>query len=236
MQLSQKARFGIRNTNSLLEAVTIISVLYSRYPAAQQRTPLLNFTMLSQILILLHIGLAVCSPVTAEYHYHAGGKEVRRPAHNVPVTFNGVAIGTTELNSTATSGTRHSISDGHHFTHQGWVLTDNNEPAWEYLPDIRSKVQAKSKVKRATDDIVLLTFDGDTTIKQMVTDFIFHQGYSVDVITSNALTVARDISWSEATPAILDLFDAGSFVTSSTSLTGDFADLFFDALEFFAFT
>ena len=56
----------------------------------------------------------------------------------------------------------------------------------------------------------------------------------METITGAQVSIANSIDWVETTSAVLDLYDAGSFVTSSTSLIGDLTGIFFNALERFA--
>jgi hypothetical protein len=178
-------------------------------------------------IFLLGVDLALTAPTVQEYRYITAGKEVRRSTSTRPVTFNGVAIGTTELNSTATPGTIHSLLDGHHFYQPGWYLshTNTDEPVWEYLPDRRNQ-SLSQPVKRQVDNIRLSINNG-----QFITESIAIANGIYETLTSTA----SEISWSSDIGfSALDLFDNGAFVASSTSLVGDLFDIFFNAFEIFA--
>ena len=103
---------------------------------------------LSMSSILLFIGIAVCAPSISEHHYFSGKEELLRPNYSTPITFKGSIIGAAELSSIAVSGTTHSLSDGHHFTHVGWYLTDTDGGVWEFLPDHQNSVMVTSKVRK----------------------------------------------------------------------------------------
>lgn len=181
-------------------------------------------------IFLLGVDLALTAPSVPEYRYITPGKEVRRSTSARPVTFNGVAIGTTELNSIATPGTIHSLLDGHHFYQRGWYLshTDTDEPVWEYLPD-HGNQSSTQPVKRQSGTISLI-------IDHQSLPYI--SGAMVDYINiyDNIGFTVTEASWSTVGVGemFLDLFDDGAFVTSSSSLFGDLAGIFFNALEIFA--
>lgn len=98
------------------------------------------------LTLILNALLAVTALAATEYHYHADTQILRRPTTLRPVTFNGVAIGTTELNKTAEPGTLHSLTDGHHFFHEGWYLSNSSSsgPVWEYLSTRRNASSSPS--------------------------------------------------------------------------------------------
>lgn len=98
------------------------------------------------LTLILNALLAVTALAATEYHYHADTQILRRPTTLRPVTFNGVAIGTTELNKTAEPGTLHSLTDGHHFFHEDWYLSNSSSsgPVWEYLSTRRNASSSPS--------------------------------------------------------------------------------------------
>lgn len=181
-------------------------------------------------VFLLGVDLALTAPTAQEYRYITAGKEVRRSTSARPVTFNGVAIGTTELSSTATPGTIHSLLDGHHFYQPGWYLshTNTDEPVWEYLPDRRN--QSSSQPVKRGDQISIQIWENSLVsenIIQPIDEIAMHYQY-IDIL-------ATEISWStDVVFVALDVFDNGAFVTSSTSLVGDLFDIFFNAFEIFS--
>jgi hypothetical protein len=182
------------------------------------------------LLVLLSIHSAFGAPASPEFHYRTeDGKTLNRPTASRPVTFNGVAIGTTELNKTAESGAIHLLEDGHHFFHKGWYLSDSAAgiPVWQYLPDRQNSSSDSQPKKRQSG----YEFDAS-----------FSNGLQLELDLSSwnmqwrTLPLVEEINWSTNWPGsfALDLFDDGAFVASSTSLIGDLADIFFNALEFFA--
>lgn len=57
----------------------------------------------------------------------------------LPIRFNGLAIGTNELDSEAANGTIHALAEGPHFGQRGWYLSGSDGGGrWEYLPDLRA--------------------------------------------------------------------------------------------------
>ena len=195
--------------------------------------------MLSHILMLLTLGFATCSPVTPSYHYVAGGRAFRLLDHNVPITFNGIPIGTTELNSTAVAGTTHQLSEGHHFTHPGWVLSGNNSSnaRWEYLPDLRHlDAQLKTRATTLTlfEEFQIasgLTYRMEFGERLFLDDIVT----TVGTITSGAVQSATSVSYlTTQIDYSMDIWDGGSIIVVTNSLTADFENLFFTALEFFA--
>lgn len=183
------------------------------------------------LLALLNIHSAFGAPASPEFHYQTeDGKTLNRPTVSRPVTFNGVAIGTTELNKTAEPGAIHLLEDGHHFFHKGWYLSNSaaGTPIWQYLPDHRNPSSDSQPKKRQSGyDIDIDLGDGA-------------QFLELDLSSWNmvwrSVPLVEEISWSTDWTGsfALDLFDNGSFVTSSTSLVGDLVDIFFNALEIFA--
>lgn len=181
-------------------------------------------------IFLLSIDLALSTPTPQEYRYITADKELRRPTYSRPVTFNGVAIGTMELNSTVTPGTIHSLSDGHHFYQPGWYLshTDTDEPVWKYLPDRRNQ-SSSQPVKRQSGTIsVVVDRMSAPYITGALVDF-------VDTYEPTPFTI-DELSWftSGVSEMFMDVFDDGAFVTSSSALIGDLFDIFINAFEIFA--
>jgi hypothetical protein len=185
--------------------------------------------------ILLGFGLAKANPTPVEYHYRSGDKVLQRPTKFRPVTFNGIAVGVTELSQTAEDGTIHSLSDGHHFFHRGWYISDSDDgPAWKYLPQFRN--QTTSLEKRSGD-----VDPGDLGTFQVVTDRMsapYLGGATidfVDIIESPPFTI-DEVSWTTANTNIfgMDLYFDDAFVTSTDALFGELVDIFWNALEIFA--
>lgn len=174
---------------------------------------------------------ALGAPASPEFHYQTeDGKIVNRPTTSRPVTFKDVAIGTTELNKLAEPGAIHLLEDGHHFFHQGWYLSDSDAgtPIWQYLPDRRNSSSDIQPKKRQSEGLFI-----DSHIDYAGRQILEIQ-FEADLYYT--LDLADEISWSAdfVGSIALDLFDNGSFVTSSTSLVGDLAGIFFNALEFFS--
>jgi hypothetical protein len=187
------------------------------------------------LLALLNTRSALGAPASPEFHYRTeDGKTLNRPTASRPVIFNGVAIGTTELNKTAESGAIHLLEDGHHFFHKGWYLSDSaaGTPVWQYLPD-RQNSTSDSQLKRGRPEGILTGSYIESPGSQIVEIQLPFDEYDAYYYP---ISLAEEISWSTdwSGSFALDLFDNGSFVASSTSLIGDLADIFFNALEFFA--
>jgi hypothetical protein len=93
------------------------------------------------LLLLLHAtgALSGSTPAVSEYRYFHGADEINRANRSLPIRFNGLAIGTNELDSSeAANGTIHALADGHHFGQRGWYHPGTDGANWEYLPDLRS--------------------------------------------------------------------------------------------------
>lgn len=112
-------------------------------------------TAITFLVISIAPSLGLAAPTLTEYRYFTSGKEVLRANHTTPVTFNGIPIGTIEHNSTTEPGTIHSLSEGHHFGHRGWYITDTNGGAWEYLPKQNDQINASPYEKRSLEFIGL---------------------------------------------------------------------------------
>ncbi len=180
--------------------------------------------------ILLYATVGLCAPV-AEYRYFFGEREIRRLNTTVPATFKSIAIGTVELNAAAEVGTKHALADGHHFGQVGWRLTDTDGPAWEKFssPNATEPLGKRSSV---SGDLKLALGDKVWTNNNVYLPHADLQ--SANIMTSGYLNEANIIDWiwtSDPAHLALDLFDAGSFVTSSSSVFGDLADLLFNAIE-----
>lgn len=188
--------------------------------------------MRSALALVLNAHLAVTALAVTEYHYHAGNQTLRRPTTLRPVTFNGVAIGTTELNRTAELGTLHALTDGHHFFHEGWYLSNSSSagPVWEYLPDHpNAPSSSPEKIKRQSGQIeVYVNKQSAPYLSGAFVDYV--QAFEEIPFT------VQEVSWvtSGVGEMFMDLFDDGAFVTASTSLVGDLVDIFCTALEIFA--
>ena len=191
--------------------------------------------MLLLAVFFSSVAVAATLP-TPEHRYWSGDQEVTRLNHSEPIRFNGIAIGTTELNSTGIPGAIHSLQDGHHFFHKDWVLTDTNGGSWEYLPDIRRRGVEKRQ-SGEPDFIVFQGFSGYTIYnvffsgsnRQEPTDFEI----PTSLIAGSAL-----MAWSwriepNSGFEVMDLFDDDSIFASTSSLIGDLTDIFMNALELF---
>lgn len=182
-------------------------------------------------IFLLNIGLALSIPTVQEYRYITAGKELRRPTYLRPVTFNGVAIGTTELNSTGIPGTIHSLSDGHHFYQSGWYLshTDTDEPVWMYFPDRRNQSYSQPVKRQSEDGYIQVYTEANSSpyISGAIVDF-------ADTFEPLSFTI-HDLSWSTSGVGemFMDVFDNGAFVASSSALIGDLSNIFMNAFDIF---
>jgi hypothetical protein len=197
--------------------------------------------MLSQLVVLLYVAGALSSPTTSQYRYFHGIDEIQNLNHSRPVHFNGVAIGTNELDSEALNGTIHALADGHHFGQRGWYLSGTNGGSWEYLPELRSLMKRASCGSLPAGEYrVCSLISASTTVSCL--GALAARGasdsctrFSVETLSNGALGAATEFAW-DVTSALTatDLFDGSSFVTSSTALIGDLSSIFFNALEFFA--
>jgi hypothetical protein len=84
-----------------------------------------------------------------EYHYYSGDAKIKTVTSK-PVTFNGIAIGTAELNASDV-GNWPALGDAHHFRHPGWVLADTNGGSWEYI-EYRT-IQNGTELKEHAEEI-----------------------------------------------------------------------------------
>jgi tRNA-dihydrouridine synthase len=186
-------------------------------------------------LILLHAAAGLCAPLS-EHHYFHRTSEIQRPTYDVPIKWQGIAIGNTELDPVAANGTIHSLSDGHHFRHRGWYLTDTNGGAWEYLPNL-------AVLKRSTDAKTDVFHSIEATIDRAMKHYSnkhavisFEENFStflgVDLI--EGMKFDRGYISPHHVKGYMDLYDSTSFITSTTSLVGDLKDIFMSALEIFA--
>jgi hypothetical protein len=183
--------------------------------------------------LLLSANLALSTPIATdlrEFRYIGAGRELGRPTYSQPATFNGVAIGTTELNSTVAPGTTHSLADGHHFFHPGWYLSNGSEPVWEYAPDRRNSSSAR-RVRRSIDGTIEVKMIVDPVTIQYL------EGPAIDFANAweDVGRTAFEIQWESwgVGEMFLDVFDDGAFVTSSSALIGDLANIFYNAFEIF---
>ncbi|KAH8803637.1 hypothetical protein F5884DRAFT_756905 [Xylogone sp. PMI_703] len=176
------------------------------------------------VFLIIYVAAAAASN---EYHYMYGSERIRTNVTR-PVTFGGVIIGTTELNKTATPGTAHALSAGHHFRHEDWYLTDADGGSWEYLPNLRADRLRGGVQKRQAS--------ADFTFTAMGTTLLHETLHSVGTTAFAFASTESEISWQWVTAVsgeALDLIDSGSVVASSTALVGDLVDIFFNALEIF---
>ncbi|KUL82274.1 hypothetical protein ZTR_10766 [Talaromyces verruculosus] len=190
-----------------------------------------GFTKLrSALTLILNAQLAVAALAATECHYHAGTQILSRPTTLRPVTFNGVAIGTTELNRTAEPDAFHSLTDGNHFFYEDWYLSNpsSSGPVWEYLPT-RRNASSPQMAKRQSGEIKVYLDHKSTP---------YLDGAFVDVVDTleDLPFTVQEVNWvmSGVGEIFMDIFGDGPFVTSSTSLIGDLVDIFCSALEIFA--
>ncbi|KAH8802581.1 hypothetical protein F5884DRAFT_903236 [Xylogone sp. PMI_703] len=178
--------------------------------------------------LFIFVTAATAASAPAEFRYFGLGKEIRRGNLSVPITFNGIPIAITELDPTATNGTIHSLADGHHFRHRGWVLSDKNGGAWEYSPRTPASTQKRSpniepdinlNIHTSTSNVITGTFtNADTTF------FAAPQG---EVFTEVDWEFFNLVDGNQ----LLDLFDDGAFLTTSTAVIGELFESFFDAIS-----
>jgi hypothetical protein len=208
-------------------------------------------------VLLLASGLANASPLhgtdirstnelprDVEYRYFTNGRELERGnSSGVPVKFNKKPIGTTELPATAPSGTVHALSDGHHFRHKGWYLTDTNGGSWEYLPELSKN--KTSPIKRDADV---------TRLPSLFYEFMFNtdpftqgslsgaSGTNSPFILSQAGSgAAGDFIWAWGNPGLNHIVDLAieesdgllDLVAGSTVIGGDLEDIWFNAVDIF---
>jgi hypothetical protein len=180
--------------------------------------------------ILLGFGLANATPTPVEYHYQSGDQVLQRPTKFKPVTFNGITVGVAELNQTAEVGTIHSLSDGHHFFHRGWSISDSDDgPVWKYLPQRRDQSSSLSKRVPGSETVQLyINRQSAPYLSGAVVDFLN--------VYEHAPFTVHEVSWSVAAGSDfgMDLYLNEAFVTSTTALFGDLVNIFWNALEIFA--
>lgn len=96
--------------------------------------------------------------------------------------------------------------------------------------------RAGSKVeKRQIEQFNSLIFISTSQVAVRVAEGLA-EGIAVGVsqLTGNAIAAATSTSWVKTTAATIDFLEAGSFVTSATSLIRDLISIFFNTLEIFA--
>ncbi|PVH91336.1 hypothetical protein DM02DRAFT_664105 [Periconia macrospinosa] len=150
------------------------------------------------------------APLAPIYQYYHGSTLIKTNVSS-PVTFNGLAIGTTELNPNAVNGTLHNISDGHHFYHQDWRLSKRQSFEAHFF-------------EGASDFSV-----HGSEFNNVGGDQIINNG------VINIVPESSSASWQfehDSNP-ILDFFEGDSFVTSSIDIIGSIAGLALDAFEIF---
>jgi hypothetical protein len=191
-----------------------------------------------------------------EYHYHVAhrNQEVQTANSSLPVMFNGNAIGTAELNLTAAPGTVHPLADGHHFYHADWVLTDRDGGSWEYLPGrhdkaarlLRTRNMAHTRRQSYNLQMAIqgnlgsgggIPFSLTLDLKPAVDTFATVQTLASDAGIANAVPSASSMSWKWVDPSNTQdlLWEVGQeVIAASTSLIGDLANIFFNAVDIFA--
>lgn len=171
------------------------------------------------------------SPTTYQY-YH--GTTLIKTNTSSPVTFNGVAIGTTELNPNAVNGTLHNLSDGHHFYHQDWFLTAANDGSWQYLPNRKDNKQKQGLSKRQSFSANF--FEGASDF--MIHGSEFNTVGGDQIINNGVINIVPEssgASWQfedDSSPT-LDFFQDDNFITSSIDIIGSIAGLALNAFEIF---
>ncbi|RFU35022.1 hypothetical protein B7463_g1281, partial [Scytalidium lignicola] len=187
------------------------------------------------------VSVALGAPVVSEFHYvHSVNttKELRRWNYSTPIVFNGVEIGVNALGETATAGTVHALTDGHHFYQRDWFLTSANGASWEYLPGLRENFTSQKNTKRQfEEDIAWMVFNGNVGPIAPTQDLAVGAGGVLESVESVfAQPDLTEIGWdviSDSSSIIIDFIDDGEFITSSTALIGDLVDIFVNALDIF---
>lgn len=201
------------------------------------------------MLILVFVYSLVACLATAiltksNYHYIGNRKSIRRLAFNSPILFMGNPITAIELPAIAANGTIHQLSEGHHFFHPGWFLASDNGGVWQYLPELRSKVDASqrqnaSKRTLATraDETLTLGIDSFPKEKIIITnDQNVLTPETIERLINDAEQFADSVNWAFSGPAsetVIDIIDEGATLVSSTQAVSDVFDIIFDTLAWF---
>ncbi|KAL7935716.1 hypothetical protein V8C35DRAFT_278712 [Trichoderma chlorosporum] len=152
------------------------------------------------------------------------------PDSPIPITLNGIPIGTTELGPDSSNGTNHLLTDGHHFGHEDWAIFGTNGIPWEYRPDSKQP-QAKRADPTVEGFYNFVGFDGQVhSITYMVGNSLPPQFWTCD-------TTQTSLEWeylNEDTGRFIIEFASDIVETIVDVLKGDLTNIFFNALEVFA--
>jgi len=177
------------------------------------------------------------------YEYFIGNTQFHTPHPDRPVTINHQPIGTAELETAATVGTRHDIADGHHFGHAGWLLTENKTTAgdifWEYRGPRKSQ-QAKKDLdhpKRQSDQpgfsfLDLVESDEDDSPDDVLDDFDWDFGTPLTFADEFPIGTAEQVDWVEYFDFEIEFLTTSGSVDTSI-LSGALDNLFAIGWELF---
>lgn len=188
-------------------------------------------------LVLLGVGIALASPLKV-YNYTSGGQVVRTGNPALPVKFNGVPIHTVELPKKAKAGTLHHISEGHHFYHADWILTNKNGGSWEFRPG--RKKSLVSRQGNAESEMLFQLADMDGMMFAGGFQMLDEELISVSSITNGAFSEASELLYSWDAPPIdpndilnLELLARGAEVFSTAGNSESIFNVVFDVIAGF---
>jgi hypothetical protein len=147
-----------------------------------------------------------------------------------PIKFNGVSIGTTELPAAPTN-TIQFLSEGHHFNHKGWHLTEKNGGSWKCSG--KPKLSLAKRIGTPEEaEMFEWTVGFSCVDTQAGSTRIFHESLqdveltsSVDV-NSAAVRIDYDIGGSDIWTYDINLRDSdGKTVASSTGTSGSISNI-----------
>jgi len=188
-------------------------------------------------LALAVLSAAISSEAAAiaqrEFPYYTGGVRVKTANISEPVTFNGVIIHTAELNASDIT-TTFALTDGHHFGHYGWMLTDgpgSEGPQWKYLE--HSSTSPKL-AKRQSDVFTALDFITDTgSALSVATDTTVGSLTDIPFMSEFGFFAATEINWDSSLDFAIDFFLDGDFVAGTEALEGVLSGFFATSWELF---
>ncbi|OAK96089.1 hypothetical protein IQ06DRAFT_351540 [Phaeosphaeriaceae sp. SRC1lsM3a] len=175
---------------------------------------------------------AVSAISEEEHHYIGNGKRVRTHNTSLPILFNGKPISTTELPVENTDSI-HSLSQGHHFYHKDWYLTDKDGGSWDYLSN--AKVELVKRIGTPAFSEWVNVSEQFAAATAFSTSIRLFQGTGRSVLALHEFPTLT--TWSGVTTIFRYTVEAvdnsGDILAASTSVFGEFANIALNALDFF---